>query len=201
MPELLAYRWVCWLHVLLLLILLGIGDSQSIVETLPDFPGKLPFTLETGYVGIGDTEDVQLFYYFIESERDPFKDPLVLWLTGGPGCSGLSGLLYEIGPLTFNFETYNGSVPEFQKNPYSWTQVANIIFLDAPVGTGFSYSNTSEGYNSSDTTSSESTYAFLRKWMTNHTKFSSNPLYIAGDSYSGIIVPLVVDKIATGNLC
>lgn len=40
---------------------------------------------------------MQLFYYFIESERDPVADPLVLWLTGGPGCSGFSALAFEIG--------------------------------------------------------------------------------------------------------
>jgi serine carboxypeptidase-like clade 1 len=46
---------------------------------------------------VGELDEVQLFYYFIESERSPKDDPLVLWLTGGPGCSGLSAILYEIG--------------------------------------------------------------------------------------------------------
>lgn len=47
-----------------------------------------------------ESDDIQLFYYFVESERSPEKDPLLLWLTGGPGCSGISGLVYEIG-MTF----------------------------------------------------------------------------------------------------
>lgn len=49
------------------------------------------------YVNVDEANDVQLFYYFIKSEREPKDDPLLLWLTGGPGCSGLSGLIYEIG--------------------------------------------------------------------------------------------------------
>lgn len=49
------------------------------------------------YVGVDESEDVQLFYYFVKSERNSKVDPLLLWLTGGPGCSAWSGLVYEIG--------------------------------------------------------------------------------------------------------
>ncbi|GAV75573.1 Peptidase_S10 domain-containing protein [Cephalotus follicularis] len=187
------------LHALMLLLLPNFAVSKAVIEYLPGYPGKLPFKLETGYVSVGDLEEVQLFYYFIESARNPVRDPLLLWLTGGPGCSALSGLVYEIGPLTFDYETFNGSLPSFVINPYAWTNIANIIFLDAPVGTGFSYSTTQEGYRSTDTLSSKSTYEFIRKWVTDHPQFSKNPLYIAGDSYSGVIVPMVTLHIANGN--
>lgn len=58
------------------------------------------------YVGVGETEDVQVFYYFIESENNPKEDPLMLWLTGGPGCSALSGLLFEIGNSIIAFQFF-----------------------------------------------------------------------------------------------
>nr|GMD13387.1 serine carboxypeptidase-like 18 isoform X2 [Ipomoea batatas] len=116
------------------------------------------------YIGVGKSEQVQLFYYFIESERSPENDPLLLWLTGGPGCSALSGLLYEIGPFTINSaNSTTGDIPALELNPYAWTKVANIIFLDQPAGTGFSYSKTWEAYRCNDTLSAQYAYSFLIK--------------------------------------
>ncbi|THG09930.1 hypothetical protein TEA_021005 [Camellia sinensis var. sinensis] len=227
------------LCIFLVLALSSVAASQSLVKYLPGFDGELPFNLETGYIGIGDTDDVQLFYYFIESERDPVTDPLVLWLTGGPGCSGFSALVYEIGPLLFDVESWTGQLPSLRVNKYSWTKVANIIFIDQPVGTGFSYARTSAGYNTSDTKSVAQiysflrkvaniifidqpvgtgfsyartsagyntsdtksvaqVYSFLRKWLVYHPQFQTNPLYIGGDTYSGITVPLLVQTILDG---
>ncbi|KAE9457257.1 hypothetical protein C3L33_10840, partial [Rhododendron williamsianum] len=48
------------------------------------------------YVGVDESEDVQLFYYFAKSDLNPREDPLVLWLTGGPGCSSFTGFAYEV---------------------------------------------------------------------------------------------------------
>ncbi|KAF7113463.1 hypothetical protein RHSIM_RhsimUnG0123300 [Rhododendron simsii] len=172
--------------------------SQSIVKTLPGYAGDLPFKLETGYVSVGEWNDVHLFYYFIESEGNPELDPLILWLTGGPGCSGFCGLVYEIGPLHFDTEHFDGKFPNLTLNPFSWTKVASIIFLDAPVGTGFSYADNAESYVVDDLLSATDNYNFLLKWLMDHPTFLSNELYIGGDSYSGIIVPIVVQKIYEG---
>lgn len=166
---------------------------------LPGFQGSLPFELETGYVGVGDPENVQLFYYFIKSESDPDSDPLMLWITGGPGCSALSGLIYEIGPLTFEAVEYNGSLPGMVLNPNSWTKVASIIFLDLPVGTGFSYATTPSALQSSDFQASDHAYQFLRKWFVDHPEFLRNPLYVGGDSYSGLVVPIISQIIVSKN--
>ncbi|KAJ8429585.1 hypothetical protein Cgig2_023791 [Carnegiea gigantea] len=94
----------CVFHRLLILsvTILAVTSQapmSAIVKSLPGYSDDLPFKLETGYVGVGESEGIQLFYYFIESERDAKRDPLMLWLTGGPGCSAFSGLVLEIGKL------------------------------------------------------------------------------------------------------
>uniref|UniRef100_A0A2N9IW73 Serine carboxypeptidase-like 18 n=1 Tax=Fagus sylvatica TaxID=28930 RepID=A0A2N9IW73_FAGSY len=147
------------LQILVLLVLPGTVASQTIVTKLPGYDGDLPFTLETGYVGVGDSNQSQLFYYFVESQRSPSEDPVLLWLTGGPGCSVLSAFFYESGPLAFSYTDYNGSLPSLHYNPYTWTQ-----------------------------------------WLLQHPQYLENILYIGGDSYSGIPLPMIVQEIFNGNL-
>ncbi|MCL7044676.1 hypothetical protein MKW94_022646 [Papaver nudicaule] len=180
------------------------SSSSSKVEYLPGFSGPLPFHLETGYISVNGTDvnspsnkydgstDIELFYYFVKSERKPEEDPIVFWFTGGPRCSSLSALLFEIGPINMDIDGYVGGLPKLMLNRYSWTKVANIIFPDAPVDTGFSYSKSSLNLHVGDKESSKSIYEFVIKWLNEHPEFKSNPLYIGGDSYAGKIVPVVV---------
>ncbi|KAL1189341.1 Serine carboxypeptidase-like 8 [Cardamine amara subsp. amara] len=184
--------------LLLLLVVSHHVDSGSIVKFLPGFEGPLPFELETGYIGIGEKEEVQFFYYFIKSENNPKEDPLLIWLNGGPGCSCLGGIFFENGPVGLKFEVYNGSAPSLFSTTYSWTKMANIIFLDQPVGSGYSYSRTPME-KTSDTSEVKRIHEFIQKWLSNHPQFYSNPFYVVGDSYSGKIVPPVVQEISNGN--
>ncbi|MFS7948947.1 putative peptidase S10, serine carboxypeptidase, alpha/Beta hydrolase [Helianthus anomalus] len=144
------------------------------------------------YVGVVENEDVQLFYYFIRSESNPDDDPLMLWITGGPGCSSISGLSGSV-------VRYNGSLPTLILTPYSWTKMENIIFLDIPVGTGFSYARTKWASRSTDTLLSDRAHEFMRKWFESHPEYVSSAFYVGRDSYSGIPVPIITQLISEGN--
>ncbi|KAM0830710.1 hypothetical protein ACQ4PT_066036 [Festuca glaucescens] len=190
------------LSFLLLIVVIVQSEKQqqntTVVSNLPGYHGPLPFSLQTGYVEVDESNGIRLFYYFVRLERSPAEDPVLLWLTGGPGRSAFSGLVYEIGPLSFQSHSYVDGLPELVYRPDSWTKVANIIFLDSPVGAGFSYAATDDGYKSSDTQTVNQIAIFLTKWYEEHSEFLLNPLYIAGDSYSGLIVPPLTFQIARG---
>ncbi len=59
---------------------------------------------EFGYITIDAKTDANLFYWFFPSQSQPTQDPLVLWMTGGPGCSGELALFFENGPYTVDAE-------------------------------------------------------------------------------------------------
>ncbi|KAK4270271.1 hypothetical protein QN277_023326 [Acacia crassicarpa] len=179
-----------------------VATSGSHVEYLPGIEGPLPFHLETGYVGVGDSAAEEgageVFYYFIESENNPQEAPLMLWLTGGPGCSSFSGLVFEIGPIKAKIEKYNGSLPKMVFRPQAWTKACSIIFVDLPLGTGFSYAKPPYLHRG-DWSLIKHAHQFIRKWLNDHPRFLSNQIYIGGDSYSGTPVPVIVQEISNGN--
>ncbi|XP_014757513.1 serine carboxypeptidase-like 3 isoform X2 [Brachypodium distachyon] len=170
------------------------------VAALPGFDGALPFRLETGYLAVDEDNGAELFYYFIESEGDPRRDPVLLWLNGGDHCTVLSAIFFEIaGPLKLVVEPYNGTgVPRLRYHPYSWTKAASVLFVDSPVGSGFSFSRNPQGYDVGDVSSSLQLKEFLTKWFAEHPDYLVNPFYVGGDSYAGKIVPFLVQKISEG---
>ncbi|XP_059311013.1 serine carboxypeptidase-like 12 [Lycium ferocissimum] len=183
---------------LIVFYVINIAIAGSPVKFLPGFEGPLPFELETGYIGVREGDEVQLFYYFIKSQSNPKVDPLILWVAGGPGCSALYAVVTEIGPVLFVDKEYDGRLPTLSSNPYAYTKVASIIFLDLPVGTGFSYATTSKANHSNNIQAADHAYQFLRKWLVEHPEYGYNSFYVGGDSYSGITVPIVTNVISYG---
>uniref|UniRef100_A0A7N0VIR1 Carboxypeptidase n=1 Tax=Kalanchoe fedtschenkoi TaxID=63787 RepID=A0A7N0VIR1_KALFE len=169
------------------------APQSARVQRLPGFNGSFPSEHYAGYIDVGKKH---LFYYFIQSERDPVKDPVVLWLNGGPGCSSFDGFVYEHGPFDFGS---GKKLPKLYLNQYSWSKVSNIIYLDSPAGVGFSYSDNTNDYETSDLKTASDTHNFLIKWFQQYPDFRPNPFFVAGESYAGIYVPTLVSAIAAGN--
>ncbi|ETW01644.1 hypothetical protein H310_06273 [Aphanomyces invadans] len=139
----------------------------------------------SGYIKLPNKQDGHYFYWFFESRSNPDTDPLVLWLTGGPGGSSLLALLTENGPCTIADDDITTI-----GNPYSWTTRANVIWVDQPIGTGFSY-GTADDADHNSTQVGENMYFFLQRWLKQHPKFANHRFFLTGESYAGHYVPAV----------
>jgi len=130
----------------------------------------------SGYIRLTKTNK-NYFFWFFESRSDPAKDPLVLWLTGGPGCSSQLALFAENGPCTIDGTNT-------KTNKYSWNTKANLLYLDQPSGTGFSYGDERKTHNEKDV--SQDMYLFVTLFLQKFEKYRNLPLFLFGESYAGV---------------
>jgi len=169
--------------------------SDDLITTLPGY-GKTMSKQYSGFLAADDAQTVFLHYWFVESMGNPSTDPVLVWLNGGPGCSSLEGFLYEQGPLHFTGNR-TGGVPTLMNNPYAWTNVASVIFLESPAGVGFSYA-ANGSTATTDEIVSQNNYGALKSFYKGFTEYAKNPLYITGESYAGIYVPTFAQRIYEG---
>ena len=74
-----------------------------------------------------------MFFWHFQNRHIANRQRTVIWLNGGPGCSSEDGALMEVGP----YRLKDPNTLEY--NDGAWDEFANIMFVDNPVGTGFSY--------------------------------------------------------------
>ncbi|XAR60886.1 Carboxypeptidase C [Bertholletia excelsa] len=186
------------IYTVLSLTLTESAPEGALVTQLPGFNGTFPSKHYSGYVTLDEAHGKKLFYYFVLSENKPSQDPVVLWFNGGPGCSSFDGFVYEHGPFNFEMSKTNGTLPKLHLNPYSWSKVSNIIYLDSPAGVGFSYSANESDYITGDLKTASDSHNFLLKWFELYPEFLPNPFFITGESYAGVYVPTLAYEVAKG---
>jgi len=157
-----------------------------------------PFVNQTWYSGLvtidhsefthgefGDKAKDDIFYWWFESQNDPKTDPVVLWLTGGPGCASEIALFYENGPYAFNEDGKT-----LKENPSSWNKISNLIYVDQPIGTGFSHSDAGD-YVKNETEVAEDMAQFIIKFIALYPQLEGLDFYITGESYAGHYIPAI----------
>ncbi|CAL5212497.1 unnamed protein product [Lathyrus oleraceus] len=194
---------LCSIIVVVVLIVCLCGEGLGLREQEEDRVYELPgqplvnFKQYSGYITVNESHGRALFYWFFESVDQPQQKPLLLWLNGGPGCSSIGyGEAEELGP----FSPQNSTQPKLKLNPYSWNKAANLLFIESPVGVGFSYTNTTTDISQlGDTITAKDSHTFLINWFKRFPQFKSHDFYIAGESYAGHYVPQLSELILDNN--
>ncbi|PIA26067.1 hypothetical protein AQUCO_10000025v1 [Aquilegia coerulea] len=190
-----------WITLVMVVVVLVQISFYSKVECFPflndritELPGQpqVSFQQYSGYVTVDEKKQRALFYYFVEAELEPASKPLVLWLNGGPGCSSLGvGAFSENGPFRPSGEV-------LVKNEYSWNR-ANMLYLETPVGVGFSFSTETSSMVVGDKITARDNLVFLQQWLLKFPQYKHRELFITGESYAGHYVPQLAELIIQFN--
>lgn len=149
----------------------------------------------SGYVTVDGSykNGSHLFYWLFESQNNATTDPLLIWLTGGPGCASELAMLFENGPLQLD------AFGSPQRNPYAWNKRANLLYIDNPVGTGFSYADYSRDYVTNEKEVGRQLWSFLQEFMTMFPQYKNLEVSFFCESYGGHYCPAIGHTIVENN--
>lgn len=184
----------------------GLENSKYAVSQLPNLAFEPPASW-AGEICIPGTRN-DLFFWLFQGETTEANENMIsenlispvalfslntdsrtVWLNGGPGCSSLQGLMSENGPLSF---IGNQTAP--RANPYSWTKFGYVLYVDQPVGVGYS-TGPNQTTDNSDVT--QGFINWLKAFYAEFPELMTKTTYIAGESYAGVYVSTSQSLIAS----
>ncbi|XP_017484124.1 PREDICTED: venom serine carboxypeptidase-like, partial [Rhagoletis zephyria] len=167
------------------------GRNLSEVTAIPGLDLSQHLKSYSGYLTINTTTNANTFFWFFPAKNGQTKDvPLILWLNGGPGASGFSAVFLENGPLELVLSADKKSVVP-RLHEHSWNEQFAVLYIDNPVGTGFSFTDQEGGYATDETRVGIDIYNALRQFLVLFSEYRGTPLFVAGVSYGGKYVPAV----------
>ncbi|KUI54170.1 Carboxypeptidase cpdS [Cytospora mali] len=156
------------------------------------YAGRLP--ISTSNTTTNRSSENELFFWFFPSDNPNATEEITIWLNGGPGCSSMDGLLQENGPFLWQSGTYSP-----QPNPFAWTNLTNMVWIDQPIGTGLS--SAAPGAPALVTNEEDVARDFAGFWKNFIETFDMQgyKVYITGESYAGMYVPYIASHFLDQN--
>ncbi|KAF2477049.1 carboxypeptidase cpdS precursor [Lindgomyces ingoldianus] len=159
--------------------------------------GAIPdvdFDIGESYAGLLPISSIpnasELYFWFFPSSNPDASDEITIWLNGGPGCSSLEGFLQENGPILWQYGTFK---PIY--NPWTWVNLTNMVWVEQPVGTGFTQGNPTA---TSTEEAAQQFLGFLKNFVDTFG-LCDKKIYIAGESYAGKYIPYFADAMLATN--
>ncbi|CAH1396528.1 unnamed protein product [Nezara viridula] len=146
----------------------------------------------SGFVTVEPKYNSSLYFWYFPSKKGAENSPLILWLQGGPGASSLFGMFTEIGP-------YEVVGEKLQKRKISWHEDYSLLFIDSPVGTGFSFTDDEDGYRTNQKDVAKDLHTALQQFFRIFQELRSRPFFITGESYAGKHIPSLALEIHLRN--
>uniref|UniRef100_A0A667ZJR3 Probable serine carboxypeptidase CPVL n=1 Tax=Myripristis murdjan TaxID=586833 RepID=A0A667ZJR3_9TELE len=146
-----------------------------------------------GYLTVNKKYNSNLYFWFFPAQERPETAPVLLWLQGGPGGTSMFGLFVEHGP----YVVHKNLTVSFRD--YPWTSRYSVVYIDNPVGTGFSFTEDDRGFAQNQDDVGRDLYSALTQFFQIFPEFQSNDFYATGESYAGKYVPAITYYIHKNN--
>jgi len=147
----------------------------------------------TGFITVNKEHNSNIYFWYVPAKTNAEKAPVVLWLQGGPGGSSLFGLFVENGPYSVDASA------DLHERDVAWTHDFNMLYIDQPVGTGYSFTGDDAGFATNEDEVARDLHETLRQFYLIFPELLNNDFYITGESYAGKYIPSLGYEIHTKN--
>ncbi|KAI1301979.1 Alpha/Beta hydrolase protein [Xylaria venustula] len=190
-------RWSAALGALASIVTVAFAQTEPsaadyFVRHLPGVPEGDLVKMHAGHIEITPEHNGNVFFWHFQNKHIADRQRTIIWLNGGPGCSSEDGAMMEIGPYRLK------DADTLEYNNGSWHEFANLLFVDNPVGTGFSYVDTNSYVHELDEMAAQF-ITFLEKWYRLFPEYEGDDIYIAGESFAGQHIPYIAKAILDRN--
>ena len=173
--------------------------QEASAVTLPSQSVLAANSSYAGYITIDPALGSHSFLWLVRSLDGNASAPLILHLSGGPGYSSMAmGMMYQHGPL----ELIPGSSDPLavRRRVDSYAEHCHVLYVDSPMGTGFSYTEDRRGIRATSQQVADDVYELLKQFYFLFPELASSRLYLHGVSYAGHFLPALGAKIHRENL-
>lgn len=169
----------------------GLADEARNLSKVKSLIGSVESY--SGFFTVNKTYNSNIFFWFFPAMNNSENAPVVVWLQGGPGVSSLFGLFSEHGP----YQLKNDLKVSLRK--YSWTKMFSMLYIDNPVGTGYSFTDADAGYAKNEEDIGVNLYKTIFQFFQLFPHLLTNDFYVTGESYGGKYVPALAFEIYRQN--
>ncbi|KAG8373033.1 hypothetical protein BUALT_Bualt12G0128800 [Buddleja alternifolia] len=182
---------------LFLLILIAAVLHHSTARPLPPSAASTSYPKQalphkSGYLTVNSTSGSAIYYTYYEAHKNTPKislnTPILIWLEGGGpsfGCASMTANYFQIGPWILNQNL------SLEPNPGPWNNIFGLLFLDNPIGTGFSIAASPQEIPRNQNDVAKHLYIAIKKFIALDESFKTRPIYITGESYAGKYIPAI----------
>ncbi|KAL1915359.1 uncharacterized protein VTP21DRAFT_6817 [Calcarisporiella thermophila] len=160
-------------------------QKDYLVSDLPYVSDDIHLHNFAGLINLDETTDANMFFWLWPRREQVAREKLIIFLNGGPGCSSVENIFLENGPIRINQTSSESSI---YKNDASWNTYASVLYVDQPLGTGYSYT-ASNGLDRSLDQVAEHFMAFFDKFLDTFDSYKQADIYLVGRGFSGVFIP------------
>ncbi|CAG7829004.1 unnamed protein product [Allacma fusca] len=147
----------------------------------------------SGYLTVDEAVNSNIFFWFFPALENPATAPVIMWMSQNIGFSCLEGVFLGTGPF------YLDENLELKDRNHSWVQTHSMLYIDAPVGVGFSFTDKEGGYDRNTENESAEVYEALTQFFTLFSEYAKNDFYLAGEVVAADLSPGIVSVIHENN--